>query len=72
MVSRLWSVVSIYNFAIDEFKYTVGLRVSEEQEMLGLDISEHGMFGYPERFIDVSGAESSSSEKSAPAPAASE
>jgi ammonium transporter, Amt family len=38
-------------------KYTVGLRVSEEHELRGLDISEHGMFGYPERFIDVPGAE---------------
>ena len=38
-------------------KYTVGLRVSEEEELRGLDISEHGMFGYPERFIDVPGAE---------------
>jgi ammonium transporter, Amt family len=37
-------------------KHTVGLRVSEEQELRGLDISEHGMFGYPERFIDVAGA----------------
>ena len=39
-------------------KYTLGLRVSEEDELRGLDISEHGMFGYPERFIDVPGAES--------------
>jgi ammonium transporter, Amt family len=38
-------------------KYTVGLRVSEEEELRGLDISEHGMFGYPERFIEVPGAE---------------
>jgi Amt family ammonium transporter len=38
-------------------KYTVGLRVSEDHELRGLDISEHGMFGYPERFIDVPGAE---------------
>jgi Amt family ammonium transporter len=38
-------------------KHTVGLRVSEEHELAGLDISEHGMFGYPERFIDVPGAE---------------
>lgn len=37
-------------------KYTVGLRVTEEQELRGLDISEHGMFGYPERFIDVPGS----------------
>ncbi len=37
-------------------KYTIGLRVSEEHELQGLDISEHGMYGYPERFIDVPGA----------------
>lgn len=37
-------------------KYTVGLRVSEEQELAGLDISEHGMYGYPEQFIEVPGA----------------
>src|SRR5829696_2369079 len=30
---------------------TIGLRVSEEQELAGLDISEHGMYGYPEQFI---------------------
>ena len=41
-------------FAI--IKYTVGLRVSEKEEIAGLDISEHGMYGYPERFIDVPGA----------------
>lgn len=38
-------------------KVTVGLRVSEEDELAGLDISEHGMFGYPERFLEVPGAE---------------
>jgi Amt family ammonium transporter len=32
-------------------KRTVGLRVTEEQELAGLDISEHGMYGYPEQFI---------------------
>jgi ammonium transporter, Amt family len=30
---------------------TIGLRVSDEAEMAGLDISEHGMYGYPEQFI---------------------
>ncbi|MDA2953798.1 MAG: hypothetical protein O2976_04185 [Actinomycetota bacterium] len=35
----------------------IGLRASESDEMAGLDISEHGMFGYPERFIEVIGAE---------------
>jgi Amt family ammonium transporter len=39
-------------------KYTLGLRLSEDAEIAGQDISEHGMFGYPERFIDVPGATS--------------
>lgn len=47
-------------------KFTVGLRVSEEDELRGLDISEHGMFGYPERFIDVPGAESEDIRPSGP------
>jgi Amt family ammonium transporter len=32
-------------------KATIGLRVTPEQEEAGLDIVEHGMFGYPELFI---------------------
>jgi len=32
-------------------KKTIGLRVSETEERAGLDISSHGMFGYPEAFI---------------------
>jgi Amt family ammonium transporter len=32
-------------------KMAIGLRVSEEQEDAGLDIVEHGMYGYPEQFI---------------------
>ena len=32
-------------------KKTYGLRVTEEEEEAGLDISEHGMYGYPEQFI---------------------
>ena len=32
-------------------KATVGLRVSAEEEEAGLDIAEHGMYGYPEQFI---------------------
>ncbi len=35
----------------------MGLRASEADEMAGLDIAEHGMFGYSERFIEVIGAE---------------
>ncbi|MHB8840482.1 MAG: ammonium transporter [Candidatus Aquicultor sp.] len=32
-------------------KATVGLRVSAEEELQGLDIHEHGMWGYPEQFL---------------------
>ena len=32
-------------------KATVGLRVDAEDEDAGLDIAEHGMYGYPEQFI---------------------
>jgi Amt family ammonium transporter len=46
--------LSLAVFAL--IKYTIGLRVSEKEEIAGLDISEHGMYGYPERFIDVPGA----------------
>ena len=42
-------VVSIAVFGL--IKATIGLRVSDEQEEAGLDISEHGMYGYPEQFI---------------------
>ncbi len=34
-------------------KATIGLRVAEGQEDAGLDISEHGVYGYPELFIPV-------------------
>ena len=32
-------------------KKTYGLRVTADEEDAGLDISEHGMYGYPEQFI---------------------
>ncbi len=41
--------ISAATFGI--IKATVGLRVSEEEEDSGLDIAEHGMYGYPEQFI---------------------
>ncbi len=42
-------VISIATFAM--IKSTIGLRVSDEEEEAGLDISSHGMYGYPEQFI---------------------
>ncbi len=41
--------LSLATFAA--IKATVGLRVDEESEDAGLDITEHGMYGYPEQFI---------------------
>lgn len=32
-------------------KKVSGIRVSEEEEIMGLDISEHGTYGYPEAFL---------------------
>jgi Amt family ammonium transporter len=37
-------------------KKTIGLRVTAEQERYGLDIVEHGMWGYPEHFMPVPGS----------------
>jgi ammonium transporter, Amt family len=41
--------LSYGTFAI--IKATVGLRVDADMEDAGLDITEHGMYGYPESFI---------------------
>lgn len=42
-------VISIATFAF--IKGTIGLRVDDAEEEAGLDISSHGMYGYPEQFI---------------------
>jgi ammonium transporter, Amt family len=36
-------------------KATIGIRVDEEVERAGLDVAEHGMWGYPEFYIPVPG-----------------
>jgi Amt family ammonium transporter len=36
-------------------KRTAGIRVEEKVETAGLDVSEHGMWGYPELYIPVPG-----------------
>lgn len=47
-----FAFVFICSFALFTLiKVTVGLRVTEAEEDAGLDISEHGMYGYPEQFI---------------------
>lgn len=42
-------VVSFIILAI--CKKLIGIRVTEEEEIMGLDISEHGTYGYPEVFL---------------------
>ena len=46
--------VAVFTLSIITFgtiKATIGLRVSEEDEDAGLDVTSHGMYGYPEQFI---------------------
>jgi ammonium transporter, Amt family len=45
------SVFAVSYAVFAAIKYTIGLRVTPEEEDAGLDISEHGMYGYPEQFI---------------------
>jgi Amt family ammonium transporter len=48
----VFSFVFVLSFAtFYAIKKTYGLRVTEEEEEAGLDIVEHGMYGYPEQFI---------------------
>ena len=50
--STVFAFVFVASFATFwVIKKTIGLRVTEEQEDAGLDIVEHGMYGYPEQFI---------------------
>jgi Amt family ammonium transporter len=51
-VLAVFAFVFLASLALFAFiKSTVGLRVSAEEEITGLDIHEHGMWGYPEQFI---------------------
>jgi Amt family ammonium transporter len=52
------SFVTVFTLSFALFyviKKVVGLRVSPQHEVDGLDISEHGMWGYPEQFMPVPG-----------------
>jgi len=55
------SVVSVAGYAIVAsfivliiIKAVIGLRVTEEEEIIGLDLSEHGVYGYPEQMKNAS------------------
>jgi Amt family ammonium transporter len=46
IANMIWAILlSFIVFSI--LKYTIGLRVTEEEELKGLDISEHGSIAYP-------------------------
>ncbi len=47
-------VLTVSYLIFAAIKHTIGLRVSDEDEDAGLDISETGMYGYPEQFIPAS------------------
>ncbi len=56
-VTAIWTVVTIY-LAFTVIKKTVGLRVSEEEEIEGLDSTEHGLTSAYAGFsiVDMTGA----------------
>jgi Amt family ammonium transporter len=57
-VAAAFATVFAVSFAVfSAIKRTYGLRVSAEEERRGLDIVEHGMWGYPEQFMPVPGSE---------------
>ncbi|CAM2959215.1 ammonium transporter [Paenibacillus sediminis] len=45
-------------------KLTIGIRVTEEEEMIGLDLSEHGTYGYPEQMKMIADTEDHKSKMS--------
>ncbi len=54
------AVVGAFTFSLSflalwAMKRSVGIRVEESVETAGLDVSEHGMWGYPEFYIPVPG-----------------
>ena len=62
-------VFSLSYLTFFAIKKTIGLRVSDDEEQAGLDISSHGMYGLPEAFIPPE--EYPGSDHRVPAPAAS-
>ena len=57
-VAAAFASVFAVSFAVFwAIKKTYGLRVDEEDERYGLDLVEHGMWGYPEQFMPVPGSE---------------
>jgi ammonium transporter, Amt family len=57
VVSAFASVFAISFLIFFAVKAVYGLRVKPEEERYGLDLVEHGMWGYPEQFMPVPGYE---------------
>src|SRR5918996_156509 len=57
VVAAFASVFAISFAIFFAIKAVYGLRVKPEEERYGLDIVEHGMWGYPEQFMPVPGYE---------------
>jgi Amt family ammonium transporter len=57
-IGAAFTSVFVVSFAVFwVIKRTHGLRVTTDEERRGLDIVEHGMWGYPEQFMPVPGSE---------------
>jgi ammonium transporter, Amt family len=57
-VAAAFGTVFVVSFVVFFLiKATYGLRVRPEEERYGLDLVEHGMWGYPEQFMPVPGSE---------------
>ncbi|GAB2700247.1 ammonium transporter [Paenibacillus thermoaerophilus] len=55
-VAACFLFVFVVSFVIlSIMKATMGLRVTEEEELVGLDLSEHGSYGYPEQMKKAGG-----------------
>jgi Amt family ammonium transporter len=57
VAAAFFTVFAVSFLVFSAIKRTYGLRVSAEDERRGLDIVEHGMWGYPEQFMPVPGSE---------------
>ena len=57
VVAAFATVFTVSYLVFWAIKKTYGLRVAPEEERYGLDIVEHGMWGYPEQFMPVPGSE---------------
>ena len=57
VVAAFTSVFAISFVIFFAIKAIYGLRVKPEEERYGLDMAEHGMWGYPEQFMPVPGYE---------------